>query len=137
MPTATQIDFSSTELADSYTGFYAKIVDHVFTPEECKALVDKAASEEGGWQAVGESGPNKQRESGHSDFRFCQRILCFDEDTANVVFERLKPFVEDDISVIDSKSKWAGITGKVGRKYGPTWELRGFVLFRIILSEEY
>ncbi|EEB99229.1 hypothetical protein MPER_01131, partial [Moniliophthora perniciosa FA553] len=36
---AESIDFASTSLASSYTGFYAKIIDNAFTPAECDELI--------------------------------------------------------------------------------------------------
>jgi len=41
-----------------------------------------------------------------------------------MIYERLKPYVEE-LYEIAPGSKWAGITGKAGRKQGPTWKLVG------------
>ncbi|KAF9028557.1 hypothetical protein BDZ89DRAFT_1014969 [Hymenopellis radicata] len=121
MPTAPMIDFSTTDLASSYSGFDAKIINNVLTEEECKALVDLAASTTGGWKPA--ALPAETADSVHSNFRHSERIVREDEEVASMLYQRLRPFVEEEIGVIQPKGRWCGITGKVGRKQGPTWTL--------------
>lgn len=133
----TPIDFSQTRLAKSYTGFYAKILDGVFTQEECDALFARATApsrpaspsdvevvvdppQPKEWLPAGLSTQNGQ--TVHKDFRNSDRILRIDEEASKWIYERLKPYVEE-LYDVDVKSKWAGIVGKVGRKQGPTWKL--------------
>lgn len=120
MPSSNLVDFASTDLASAYTGFYAKVIDDAFTPEECQALVDLASTTPGGWQMAGVSA--ERPDSVHSEFRHSQRIVRIDEEAADKIFQRLKPFVEE-LDSIEPQGRWAGVTGKVGRKQGPTWKL--------------
>ncbi|KAK7037251.1 hypothetical protein VNI00_011242 [Paramarasmius palmivorus] len=116
-----QIDFSSTTLT-CYAGFYAKIVDNVFTPAECAELIELAASQSEGWKPAGLSA-EKDHQTVHSDFRNSDRALVFNERLAKTIFDRLKPAVEEELGLIEPRGRWGGITGKIGRKQGSIWQL--------------
>jgi len=115
----TLIDFADTPLASNYTGYYAKVLDDVFTEEECREL-QKLPTE---WIPAGLSaeGPTQ---TVHRDFRNSDRCLVFDHAAADMVYARLRPLVEE-IHEIAPASPHGLITGKAGRKQGPTWRLAG------------
>ena len=121
------IDFAKTDLAH-YSGFYAKVLDNVFSEEECSELV-KLATE---WTPAGLSaeGPTQ---TVHSDFRNSDRCLVFDQLAADRIYQRLYPLVEE-IHEIGPSSQWALITGKAGRKQGPIWKLTAYVI--LLLGSE-
>ncbi|KJA14487.1 hypothetical protein HYPSUDRAFT_72557 [Hypholoma sublateritium FD-334 SS-4] len=121
-PTVTRIDFSNTAL-NHYAGFYAAILDDVFTQEECRALVSLAVSSESWKPATLPAGGDIP--TVHTEFRNSERILFFDEDAAHRIYLRLRPLVEAELGEITVGEDWDGITGKKGRKQGPTWKLAG------------
>ncbi|KAJ2930910.1 hypothetical protein H1R20_g6174, partial [Candolleomyces eurysporus] len=125
--TATLIDFASTSLAANYTSFYAKIVDDVFTEEECTELIKLASTAPHEWKPAGLSttGPTQ---TVHTDFRNSDRALVFDDRVAAKIYERLRPLVPE-IHEISPTGEWSLITGKAGRKQGPTWKLVSFLRY--------
>ena len=122
VPIVTLIDFSNTAL-NHYAGFYAAILDVVFTQEECRALVSLAVSS-GSWKPAALNAGGDVA-TVHTEFRNSERILCIDEDAAQCIYQRLRPLVEAELSEIAVGGDWDGITGKKGRKRGPTWKLIG------------
>ncbi|CAA7262806.1 unnamed protein product [Cyclocybe aegerita] len=121
-PTTTQINFSETTLTH-YAGFYATVIDDVFIPEECLELISLATAS-GSWipAALSAEGPVQ---TVHSNFRNSDRILYVDDAVSQRIYERLRPFIAEDIGEIKAGNRWDGITGKMGRKQGPTWRLVG------------
>ncbi|TFK34733.1 hypothetical protein BDQ12DRAFT_689090 [Crucibulum laeve] len=119
MPTSMPIDFSQTSLAPAtqYHNCYAKVIDHAFTAQECASLLELATSTDD-WQPAGLGRDGAI----HTSFRNSERVLKIDEDASRMIYERLKPFVED-IQEIKPASKWAAITVRPGRKQGPTWKM--------------
>ncbi|EAU86321.1 hypothetical protein CC1G_08045 [Coprinopsis cinerea okayama7 len=115
----TLIDFSETPLSSNYSGFYAKILDDVFSLEECKELAGLV----GDWEPAGLSaeGPTQ---TVHKEFRNSDRCLVFNREVAEMVYQRLRPLVEE-IHRIEPTSQFGLIIGKAGRKQGPTYELIG------------
>ncbi|TFK27556.1 hypothetical protein FA15DRAFT_613665 [Coprinopsis marcescibilis] len=111
------IDFSQTPLASNYSGFYAKVLDDVFTLDECKEFMKLPAE----WLPAGlsTSGPTQ---TVHRNFRNSDRCLVFDKRTADKIFERLFRLVQE-IHEIAPTGGYGLITGKAGRKQGPTWKL--------------
>ncbi len=114
-PTVTPIDFSKTAL-NHYAGFYAAILDDVFTQEECRALVSLAVSS-GSWKPAALNAGGDVA-TVHAEFRNSERILCTDEDAAQRIYHRLRPLVEAELSEIAVGGDWDGNTGKKGRKQG-------------------
>ena len=104
------LDFSQTPLAANYSGFYAKVLNNVFTEEECKELMKLPVE----WAPAGlsASGPTQ---TVHRDFRNSDRCLVFDSSTADKIFERLSPLVQE-IHEISPTGDYSLITGKAGRK---------------------
>lgn len=121
-PTINPIVFSETPLRH-YAGYYATVLDDVFTPEECQSLLMQA-TKSSSWTPAGLSaeGPSQ---TVHKNFRNSERILYIDSDTSRRIYERLRPLVEEELGEIKVGGKWDGITGKHGRKQGPTWKLVG------------
>ena len=125
-PIAKPINFLETVLSH-YDGFYATVLDDVFTAEECREILALAtASAE--WVPAGLSA-EAQTQTVHSNFRNSDRILLFNATEASQrIYNKLRPLVEEDLGEIPVGGKWDGVTGKQGRKQGPTWKLVGFVL---------
>ncbi|GLB38672.1 putative prolyl 4-hydroxylase alpha subunit homologue [Lyophyllum shimeji] len=121
--TVTPVDFSQTPLSSPYTGFYAKVIDGLFTASDCSRLLSLASSSAGGWKPAGLStrGPEQ---TVHSNFRHSDRVLVVDEEHARWIYEKLRPYVEE-IHEIEPRGMWGGVTGKAGRTQGPAWVLTG------------
>jgi len=121
-PIVTPINFADTTLSH-YDEYFATVLDNVFTQEECSTLLSLATAS-AAWSPAGLSaeGPT---ETVHSSFRNSERILYINAKTANMIYERLRPLVENDIGEIKVGGQWDGITGKKGRKQGPAWKLVG------------
>jgi hypothetical protein len=118
--TVPPLDFSATPLS-RYTGFYAKVIDSVFSPSECASLIDLATAS-GDWEPAGLS--TGESETVHTYFRHNDRIVVSNDETAAMVYERLKPHLEE-IHEIAPGGRWANITGKAERTQGPTWRMTG------------
>ena len=119
--TVSPLDFSLTSLS-AYTGLYAKVIDSVFTPLECASLID-LATVAGDWQPAGLS-TTEETQTVHTNFRHSDRVLVFNTDTAAMIYERLRPYVEE-IQEIAPGGRCACVTGKPERKQGPTWRMSG------------
>jgi hypothetical protein len=126
----TPIDFAQTTLARPYGSFYAKVIDNLFTPSECADLLALAQSsstdsEADPWLPAGLSTAHADgKQTVHSDFRNSDRVLVFDIEAAQRIYDKLRPFVEE-LHEIRPDGPWASITGKVGSKQAPTWTLAG------------
>jgi len=122
VPIVNSINFADTTLSH-YDGYFATVLDDVFTQEECATLLSLAAAS-APWSPAGISaeGPTQ---TVHSDFRNSERILYINAETANMICERVRPLIESDIGEIKVGGKWDGITGKKGRNQGPAWRLAG------------
>lgn len=119
-------DFSNTPLANDYKGFYVKVLDDVFTPEECDELIALAESDQEWAQAAVHYGllPNQNRVD--IDYRNSLRILRFDHEAADKIYRRLLPYIQELVK-IEAGGEWEGVVGRKGRVEG-TWDLVGCVL---------
>ncbi|KAF7298674.1 P4Hc domain-containing protein [Mycena indigotica] len=108
-PTVTPIDFSATPLADSYTGFYAVVLDNVFSADECGMLLG-AAQTAGTWAPAGMMA-HADKETVHSNFRHSEQIVLVDKSVAAGVFERVRELVSE-LGLLEPQGKWGGIVGK-------------------------
>ena len=126
MAIITPIDFSQTPLATPYSPFYAKIIDNVFTPNECADLIALASST-GDWSPAGLSaeGPTQ---TVHTNFRNSDRMLVINDEVSSRIYEKLRPLV-DEISEIAPGSRWSCITARPGKAQGPTWKMVRLVVF--------
>lgn len=121
-PIINPINFADTTLSH-YAGYFATVLDDVFTQEECSTLLSLATAS-ALWSPAGMSaeGPTQ---TVHSNFRNSERILYINAETANMIYERVRPLVDNDMGEIKVGGQWDGITGKKGRKQGPAWKLVG------------
>ncbi|KAG6919333.1 hypothetical protein DXG01_006879 [Tephrocybe rancida] len=114
------LDLSDTPIAKDYPNSYIKVLDNIFTPEECAALIALAESDQE-WKPAKLS--TIEGEVVDLDYRHSGRILRFDEKTAGEIYLRLLPHVQELIE-IKAGSEWEGVVGDRGRVRG-TWKLVG------------
>ncbi|KAF8651910.1 hypothetical protein AX16_004555 [Volvariella volvacea WC 439] len=142
------IDFSQTPLSKSYSTFYAKVLDNLFSEQDCLDLIafatnanssspatsdgqtnsssDLPPQDAGGWQPAGLSmNAADGSQTVHSNFRNSDRILKIDNAVSQRIYEKIRPHVEEIHEIDSVGSRWAGIVGKIGKKQGPTWRLVG------------
>jgi hypothetical protein len=109
-PSKTVIDFSKTKLS-AYEGFYAVILEGVFSAEECQYLI--AAAEEtnnGIWdRAMINAGGDKQLMA--EEARKCGRIIWDNQEVVDKVWKRCEPLVPE-IQEIENWPKVAGYRGR-------------------------
>ena len=122
-------DFANTPLAQDYPtrGRYVKILDGVFTQDECNALVkfaetgvfdlgdvDVDMSEEKPWQqAAVHFGMEEHQKLVDTTYRNSERILRFDEGVAQWLYERLRPYVHE-LEDIRPGDEWERAVGRPG-----------------------
>jgi predicted 2-oxoglutarate/Fe(II)-dependent dioxygenase YbiX len=70
-------------------GQFAKTLDHVFSEQECNALISEALKV--GYQAAGIGGREKQQVV--SSVRSSDRLLCEDVFLANIIYERVRDHI--------------------------------------------
>ncbi|EFI27779.1 oxidoreductase [Coprinopsis cinerea okayama7 len=121
--TAPVLDWSTTPLAPDYDGSYVKILDDVFEPWECDKLIALAESDAEWKQAAVHYGLRPDQNYVNTDYRNSERILRFDHDAAEKLYERLLPYVQELLE-IKPGDKWEGVVGPPGRVQG-TWKLVG------------
>ena len=122
---APVFDWSTTPLAQYYDGFYLKVLDDFFTSEECAALIAIAELDDKWKQAAVHYGLGAHENYVNTDYRNSERILRFDHDIAETLYQRLLPYVQELVE-IKGGDKWEGIVGQPGRVSG-TWKLIGYV----------
>lgn len=123
-PTATLIDFTETPLKKYYgnPNHYALIIDNCFTPTECAELSSLAESTSGGWKEASiKKGDDRQEVE--KDVRDCARIMRDDPEAAEMVFQRVKPFLE---AVWEIGSPETGIISGTWRH--KVWRMSGYVV---------
>jgi hypothetical protein len=109
-PSKTVIGFSKAELSP-YVGFYAVILDGVFSAEECQHLIAAAeATNSGVWdRAMINAGGDRQLIA--EDARKCGRIIWDDQEIVDKVWNRCEPLVPE-IQKIENWPKVAGYRGR-------------------------
>jgi hypothetical protein len=125
MPQTTNgdiFDFSQTPLSRDYAGHYVKVLDDIFSPQECEDLITLAESDQE-WKAALISTPSG--ECLDTTYRDSDRILRFDHETANKILERLLPYVQELVEIKPS-GEWERIVGRPGHMKS-TWKLVGCV----------
>ena len=123
---APVFDWSTTPLARDYKGHYMKVLDDVFTPDECDALIALAESDQTWKQAALHYGLKPHETYINTDYRNSERILRFDHEAANRLYERLLPYVQELLE-IKPGGEWEGVVGIPGRVEG-VWKLIGYVM---------
>lgn len=121
---APVFDFSNTPVAAEYTGYYVKVIDDVFSPEECAELIALAESDSEWEQAAVHYGLHPNEKSINLGYRNSLRILRFDDEAAEKIYQKLLPYIPEMVK-IEPGDEWEGIIGKKGHVKG-TWELVGY-----------
>ena len=122
---APVFDWSTTPLAHYYDGFYLKVIDDFLTSEECAALIALAESDDRWKQAAVHYGMGANENYVNTEYRNSERILRFDHEAAEKLYQRLLPYVQELVE-IKRGDKWESIVGSPGRVKG-TWKLVGYV----------
>ncbi|PPQ72281.1 hypothetical protein CVT26_006502 [Gymnopilus dilepis] len=120
---APVFDFSNTPVANSYQGFYVKVIDNAFTLEECKEFIALAESDSEWQQAAVHYGLGPDQKYVDTDYRNSQRILRFDHEAANRIYQRLLPYVQEMVKILPG-DEWERIVGPRGQ-VKQIWELVG------------
>ena len=122
---APVLDWSTTPLADDYAGHYVKIIDNVFSDEECASLIALAESDSEWKQAAVHYGLGPNDNYVNTEYRNSERILRFDHDAAEKLYKKLLPYIPELVEVRKG-NEWEEIFGKKGMVRG-TWTLVGYV----------
>ncbi|KIM43976.1 hypothetical protein M413DRAFT_443043 [Hebeloma cylindrosporum] len=117
------LDWSTTPLKDDHAGHYVKVIDNFLTPEECAELIALAESDSEWKQAAVHYGLGANDNYVNTDYRNSERILRFDHEAAEVLHQRLLPYVQEFVN-IEPGDEWEGVVGIPGRVEGK-WELVG------------
>jgi len=121
---APVLDWSTTPLAHDYPGHYVKIIDDVFSADECAALISLAESD-AKWTEAAVYGKGPTQDEVNKEYRNSERILRFDKAAADKLYEKLLPYVQELVN-IERGSEWEGIVGAKGNVSGK-WTLAGYV----------
>ncbi|KAF8880309.1 hypothetical protein BD779DRAFT_1549543 [Infundibulicybe gibba] len=116
-------DFSTTPLAKDYAGCYIKVIDDVFTPQECADLIALAESDSKWKPAAVHHGLVSEQKYINLEYRNSERILRFDHEAAEKMFQRLLPLVPELVQV-KPHDTWETMFGAPGEVTG-TWRLHG------------
>lgn len=122
-PQAPVLDWSTTPLFREYDGYYAKILDDVFTADECAALVALALSDQEWTPAFINYGMGPHDKTIDTSYRNSDRILRFDEDAAQQLYQRLLPYVPELVEIRPGDT-WEGVVAPPGKVRG-VWRLVG------------
>lgn len=122
-PVASYLDLSAHPTLGPYypKATYVLIIDNAFTPSECQQLIDFAESDDQSWEpAFLNMGGNRQELV--LEQRNCGRIMKDDHEVADVILNRIKPFLGDVLIIGNRRKKWPGIVGNKGPK-GQEWKM--------------
>ncbi|KAF8632930.1 hypothetical protein AX17_004693 [Amanita inopinata Kibby_2008] len=138
---APVFDFSNTPLAEDYpsTTYYIKVLDGVFTPKECKAMirfaetgvfdinddvVDTKATDENPWhQAAVNHGMQARHQIVNMQSRNSGRLVRFNTDLTTWLYKRLAPYVKEVAEIVPG-SEWETVVGEPIRN-DKIWKLVG------------
>jgi hypothetical protein len=87
-------DFSATPLPE-YSHSYCKVIDDVFTPDECASLIALAESDTQWVQAAVHYGLGSTDNYVDTSYRNSERILRFDNKAAEQLFHKLLPLIPE------------------------------------------
>ena len=121
---APVFDWSTTPVAKEYNGSYLKVLDNFFTSEECAGLIALAETDQEWKQAAVHYGLAAHQNYVNTEYRNSKRILRFDHEAAEKIYQRLLPYVQEFVE-IKAGDKWEGIIGRPGTVSG-TWKLVGY-----------
>jgi len=117
------LDWSDAPLARYYDGFYIKVIDDLFTPAECAALIALAESDQKWEQAAVHFGLGPDQNVVDTSYRNSERILRFDADAAQQLLNRLLPYISELVE-IKPGGEWETIVAKKGNMK-TVWKLVG------------
>ncbi|KAF8151503.1 hypothetical protein B0H34DRAFT_727924 [Crassisporium funariophilum] len=117
------LDWTTTPLCNEYKGFYVKVIDDLFTSEECVALIALAESEDQWKQAAVHYGLAAHENYINTDYRNSERILRFDQPAAERLYQKLLPYVQE-FAMLKAGDSWEGIVDRPGNVRG-IWTLVG------------
>jgi hypothetical protein len=115
-PTASATRISFPPILPEYDGLYAVVIDNLFTPAECSALVHAAEAssvrdsptDPPTWEpAMVNVGGGRQKYIPGA--RSCGRIMWDDEHVVDAILTRVRRFVPE-LEVLDAK-EWAHVVG--------------------------
>jgi len=122
---APVLDWSKTPLEKRYAGFYVKVIDDLFSDEECDELIKLAESDAKWEQALVHYGIQVEKSYLDTNYRNSERILRTDLVTAEKLYQKLLPYVQELVE-IEAGSPWEGVVGRKGYTVGK-WKLIGYV----------
>lgn len=117
------LDLSQTPIASDYPNCYFKVLDNIFTAQECASFIALAESDQTWQPALINTGIGQELDL---TYRNSGRILRFDHEGAAKIHQRLLPYVQELVEIKPGDA-WEGIVGTPGRVRG-TWKLLGFVV---------
>ncbi|KAF9041601.1 hypothetical protein BJ165DRAFT_1350056 [Panaeolus papilionaceus] len=119
---AYPINWSTTAVSENYKTQYLKIIDNVFSDEECEAIKALATTDAEWAPAAVHYGLGKDEHYVQADYRNSDRILRLDHKASQEIFERLKPYVADIAEIQDetpfSRIIWNGPVDGIWRMVG-------------------
>jgi len=122
---APVLDWSKTPLANRYAGHYVKIIDNVFSDEECADLIKLAESDAQWAQAAVHYGIGSDKSYVDTNYRNGERIIRPDHVAAEKLYQKLLPYVQELVE-IEAGSPWEGVVGRKGFVVGK-WKMIGHV----------
>ncbi|KAF5320156.1 hypothetical protein D9611_010353 [Ephemerocybe angulata] len=123
IPEGAIFDWATTPLSEYYDGCYLKVLDDVFTDEECAALIALAESDKEWSPAFVNFGLGPNDKFIDTEYRNSERILRFDHEAAEQIYKRLLPYVPELVEV-RAGDKWESVVGTPAKKKG-VWKLVG------------
>lgn len=118
--TARIIDFKKTNLG-AYEDFFAMVIDDLFTPDECAALLSvvQPAGDDKPWPPATVTAYNGTQFLDLAS-RDCGRIIHNSQTLADALLARIRPHIPP---VVASLSNVPEITGQVAAVNGETWAI--------------
>lgn len=115
------INFSKVGLSE-YEGRFATLIHDLLSPKECADLLESAqVTQDHHWEgAMVNIGLGQQRMM--TDIRLCERILWDTAGVADLLLQRIKPYLPDNIVNLENSP---AITGKGPAKREETWSITG------------
>lgn len=149
------LDWSQTSLPE-YSRHYTKVIDGLFSAEECAHLlalatstppnVDDPNSPLGKLQEQHATKPNPQTGNvewqpvhygpgtGRNSVRNSDRILRFDQQVAGKIYEKLRPVVPELWEINRQNGKWWNIVGNGRPHDSSVWKLVGYVALNFLFN---
>lgn len=128
--TFNPIDFSTTPLSENYTGFFAAILENVFTPKECAFLLSHATSA-ADWIAATVNADTLNEVS--KTFRDSDRIIHDDEATAQLIYDRIIPHLPLNLLEIHPGGEYEAVVGAFNMKFSKARRETGYWKARMLV----